>query len=125
MPGRQKYSSELDEPILQRLKIRIGDTTLSVAFTGLRKSPDTGFVSHYELIIKRKGAEYWYRFNLWDPFGKARIYVEAIIETFAKFLRRVRNVNHRTCPVCRSLKLNPVVIDRLMEHITYGEYSAL
>lgn len=124
MPAKQRYTSEM-EPILQRIKVRIGDTTLSVAFTGLRKSPDTGYVSHYELIIKRRGGEYWYKFNLWDHFGKARVYTDDIIKTFMKFLRRVKDVNHSTCPVCRGLKLNSETISTLMEHAQYGEYTQL
>jgi hypothetical protein len=124
MPPR--YPPTLDDPILQRLKIRIGDVTLSVAFTGLRKSPDTGYVSHYELIIKRRGGEYWYKIHgVWDPFGKARITASHMIEAFEKFLRRVKYVNHQTCPVCRSLHLTNDVIERLMDHSQYGEYTIL
>jgi hypothetical protein len=119
-----KYPAHLDEPILQSMKVRVSDTTLSVAFTGIRRTA-SGFSSHYELIIKRKGGEYWYSFTLRDPFGKARLYESAIVETFAKFLRRISGVDHRTCPVCRSLKLNPDVIDRLKERVAYGEYTRL
>jgi hypothetical protein len=124
MPPR--YAAHLDEPILQRIGIRVGDTTLRVAFTGLRKSPDGGYVSHYELIIKRKGGEYWYKVKgIWNPFGKARITANDMIESFERFLRRVKNVNHSTCPVCRGLKLSGVAIDNLMDHLQYNEYTVL
>jgi len=129
MPSRKepRYPPVLDQPIMQSIKFRVGDTILRVAFTGMRRSPqDSGFVSHYELVIKRKGGEYWYRMeSLWDPYGKARMYEDAIIDSFAKFLRRVKHVNHHTCPVCRGLKLTTDVIDRLMDHVQNGEYSRL
>jgi len=129
MPHKKepRYPPTLDEPIIEHPKFRVGDTTLSVAFTGMRRSPQyAGFISHYELIIKRKGGEYWYRMApMWDPTGKARLYTEAVIDTFAKFLRRVKYVNHHTCPVCRGLKLNPDVIEKLKEHVDYGEYHRI
>lgn len=129
MPMRKqaRYPSILEDPIIEHPKYRVGDATIGVAFTGMRRSPqDAGFLSHYEIIIKRKGGEYWYKMApIWDPFGKARLYEEAIINAFAKFLRRVKYVNHQTCPVCRGLKLTTDSINRLLDHINYGEYYRL
>ena len=122
MPPR--YAAHIEEPILERLRIRVGDVTLRVAFTGLRKSPESGFVSHYELVIKRKGGEYWYKIRgIWNPFGKARITQSDVIEAFEKFLYRVRDVNHSTCPVCRGLKLSGDAIENLIDHVQFNEYS--
>lgn len=122
---QKRYPTELEEPMPERLKIRIGDTTISAEFTGMRVSPSGGFVSHYNLVIKRKGGIYQYGFTLWDHFGKARVYVEAMIDSFHRFLRRVKYVNHSSCPVCRRLKLSAGAIELLTEHISYGEYTVL
>ncbi len=123
MPPR--YAAHIEEPILERIKVRVGDTTLRVAFTGLRKSPDSGYVSHYELIIKRKGGEYWYKIKgIWNPFGKARITQTDVLDAFEKFLYRVKDVNHSTCPVCRGLKLSGEAIENLIDHVQFNEYSA-
>jgi len=123
--AQKRYPTELDEPMPEKLKIRVGDTTISAEFTGMRASPNSGFVSHFHLVIKRKGGVYQYGFTLWDHFGKARIYADALIESFHKFLRRVKYVDHRTCPVCRSLKLSASAIEMLTEHINYGKYTVL
>ena len=122
---QKRYPTELEEPVPEKLKIRVGDTTISAEFTGMRASPNSGFVSHFHLVIKRKGGVYQYGFTLWDHFGKARIYADALIESFHKFLRRVKYVDHRTCPVCRSLKLSASAIEMLTEHINYGKYTVL
>ena len=122
---QKRYPTELEEPVPEKLKIRVGDTTISAEFTGMRASPNSGFVSHFHLVIKRKGGVYQYGFTLWDHFGKARIYADALIESFHKFLRRVKYVDHRTCPVCRSLKLSASAIEMLTKHINYSEYTVL
>lgn len=120
------YPPELEEPKIEHIKVRVGDATIGVAFTGMRKSPASGYVSHYEIIIKRKGGEYWYKISgLWDPFGKARVTSTDIVEGFWKFLKRVEYVNHSRCPVCRSLKLSGEAIYRLMYHVENGEYTRL
>jgi hypothetical protein len=122
MPPR--YAAHIEEPILERLRIRVGDVTLRVAFTGLRKSPESGYISHYELVIKRKGGEYWYKIRgIWNPFGKARITQSDVVEAFEKFLYRVKDVNHSTCPVCRGLKLSGAAIDTLIDHVQFNEYA--
>lgn len=122
---QKRYPTELETPIPEKLKIRIGDTTISVEFTGMRVSPNSGFSSHFNLVIKRKGGVYQYGFTLWDHFGKARMNIDAVMNTFHRFLRRVKYVNHSTCPVCRRLRLSAVAIDKLMEHLDYGEYTVL
>jgi len=122
MPPR--YAAHIEDPILERIKIRVGDTMLRVAFTGLRKSPDGGYVSHYEIIIKRKGGEYWYKIRgIWNPFGKARITQGDVVEGFERFLKRVKNVDHSRCPVCRGLKLSGEAVQTLQDHLYYNEFS--
>jgi len=127
MPKRahKRYPTELEHPIMERIKIRVGDTTISAEFVGMRISPVSGYVSHYDLVIKRKGGVYRYDFSLWDHFGKARLYADDLVESFHKFLRRVKGVNHKTCPVCRDLKLTSDDIEVLTDRVSFGEYTVL